>query len=267
MRRPIHDEVAETVDLLRAAEETGGIDPFGYRPDMIARVLPVVHALYRSYFRVRCEGIHNVPPGRVLLIANHSCQIPMDGAMIGAAMLLELRPPRLTRSMIERWVPTLPFVSTFFARCGQVVGTPENARRLLANEEALLVFPEGTHGISKSFAQRYQLQRFGTGFIRLALQTNTPIVPVAVVGAEEQLPSIGSFDSLARLLNMPAVPIIPTGPIPLPVRYHLYFGEPLSFHGDWDDEDRVIQAHVQRVKTRIDLMLKKGLAERTGIFR
>jgi 1-acyl-sn-glycerol-3-phosphate acyltransferase len=267
MTRHIHDEVAETIALLRHAEDTEGIDPFGYRPTTIGRALPLVHALYRSYFRVRCEGIHNVPEGRVLLIANHSGQIPLDGAMIGAAMLFELRPPRLTRTMIERWVPTLPFISTFFARCGQVVGTPENARRLLTNEEALLVFPEGSTGISKSFDKRYQLQRFGTGFVRLALQTGTPIVPVAVVGAEEQLPSIGSFDTLARALNMPAVPVIPTGPIPLPVRYYLYFGEPIVLTGDWDDEDRVIQTHVQRVKTRIDVMLKRGLAERPGIFR
>jgi 1-acyl-sn-glycerol-3-phosphate acyltransferase len=241
----LHPEVQETIDLLHQAEVRDGIDPFGYRPEMVGRVLPVTHLLYRYWFRTITTGIENVPAGRVLLIANHSGQIPLDGAMIGTSMLLEHRPPRLLRSMVERWVPTLPFVSTFFSRCGQVVGTPENARRLLELDEGLLVFPEGSAGISKPWRKRYQLQRFGTGFVRLALQTSTPIVPVAVIGAEEQLPSIGSFDALARLLKFPAVPIVPTGPVPLPVRYRLIYGEPIHLTGDWDDEDRIIAGHVR----------------------
>jgi 1-acyl-sn-glycerol-3-phosphate acyltransferase len=262
----LHPEVQETIDLLHQAEVRDGIDPFGYRPEMVGRVLPVTHLLYRYWFRTITTGIENVPAGRVLLIANHSGQIPLDGAMIGTSMLLEHRPPRLLRSMVERWVPTLPFVSTFFSRCGQVVGTPENARRLLELDEGLLVFPEGSAGISKPWRKRYQLQRFGTGFVRLALQTSTPIVPVAVIGAEEQLPSIGSFDALARLLKFPAVPIVPTGPVPLPVRYRLIYGEPIHLTGDWDDEDRIIAGHVERVRSTIATMLRQGLAERTSIF-
>jgi 1-acyl-sn-glycerol-3-phosphate acyltransferase len=165
----------------------------------------------------------------------------------------------------------LPFVSTFFARVGQVVGVPENARRLLELGEALLVFPEGARGISKSFSERYKLTDFGLGFMRLALETRTPIVPVAVIGAEEQYVSLGSLDRVARALRMPSFPILPQllvpgGQLPLPTRYRLYFGEPMHFEGDADDDDGVIEEKVLRVKTTIQSMLNRGLRERKSIF-
>ena len=145
----------------------------------------------RSTSASRCTGSSSVPAeGRVLLVSNHSGQLPFDGAMIEIAFLIDRDPPRAVRALMDTWVPTLPFVSTFMARCGQVVGTPENCRRLLAADEALLVFPEGTRGLNKLFRERYKLQRFGHGFMRLALESGAPVVPVAVVGAEEQAPGL-----------------------------------------------------------------------------
>src|SRR5579862_1884634 len=111
----------------------------------------------------------------MLIISNRSGQIPLDGMMIAASLMLDANPPRFPRSMVEKWTAELPFVSTIFPRCGQVVGAPANARRLLQQEEALIVFPEGAKGISKTFNRRYQLTEFGLGFMRLALETNTPI--------------------------------------------------------------------------------------------
>jgi 1-acyl-sn-glycerol-3-phosphate acyltransferase len=132
------------------------------------------------------------------------------------------------------------------------------------------VFPEGVRGISKPFDQRYQLTDFGLGFMRLALETKTPIVPVAVIGAEEQLPSIGNFGTLAKLFRMPSFPVIPQlflgMPFPLPVRYRLYFGEPLHFSGDPDDEDAVLEEKVWTVKTTIQGLIERGLRERKSIF-
>src|SRR5690606_5450894 len=111
----------------------------------------------------------------------------------------------------------------------------ENCRRLLAAEEAVLVFPEGARGISKPFSKRYQLADFGKGFMRLALETGAPIVPIAVIGAEEQAPAI-NMRPLAKLLGLPSLPLVPyppfVAPWPLPVKYRLYFGEPMRFTGD-----------------------------------
>lgn len=170
--------------------------------------------------------------------------------------------------MVEKWVPSLPYVSTFMARMGQIVGTPENCRRLLESDEAIMVFPEGIRGISKLWPQRYQLQEFGLGFMRLALETNTPIVPVAVVGAEEQAPALVNVKPLAKVLGMPAFPLTVTGvPLPLPTKYHLYFGEPLHFSGRADDEDSELDKKVHTVKSAIQTMIEQGLRDRPGVFR
>ena len=154
---------------------------------------------------------------------------------------------------------------------GQVVGVPENATRLLAQGEALLVFPEGARGISKTFDQRYKLTEFGLGFMRLAIETDTPIVPVAVVGGEEQYISVANIDGLAKLLARPAFPIIPQlflpgGQLPLPTKYRLWFGEPMRFAGDPDDDDAVIEEKVWLVKQTVQSMLNRGLKERKHIF-
>lgn len=248
-----------------------GVDPFGMDPEWTKYAMASVAFLHRHYFRTEVFGAENVPSSRVLLVANHSGQIPIDGAIIGTTLFMDVEPPRFMRAMVEKWTQTLPFVSLFFARVGQVVGVPENAKHLLLNEEALLVFPEGARGISKPFSSRYKLSDFGLGFMRLAIETKTPIVPVAVIGAEEQYVSLGNFESLARLLRMPNVPLLPQvllpfGALPLPTRYRIRFGEPMHFGGDADDDDAVIEEKVALVKATIQSMLNRGLKARKSIF-
>lgn len=251
-----------------------GVDPFGYDPDVLPYVAAPVAWLYRHYFRVEVTGLEHIPPtGPVLLVANHAGQLPFDGLMIGASLVLELDPPRMVRSMVERWIPRLPWLSTWFARSGQVVGTPDNCRRLLEHDQVVLTFPEGVRGIAKTFEHRYQLQRFGSGFMRLALETGSPVVPVGVVGAEEQAPALMNVRPLARLLGMPAFPVTPTFPVlgllgvlPLPTKYRIGFGPPLRFVGDGDEEEAVVETHIQTVRAAIEALLEKGLAARRGIF-
>lgn len=252
---------------LVAPQNEYGVDPFGLDLEFAKAAIAPALWLYKSWFRVETHGIGNLPPGRVLLICNHSGQLPLDGMMIGVSLLVEAEPPRIARAMVEKWAPTLPFVAPFFARVGQVVGTPENCRRLLAAGETIMVFPEGTRGLNKTFDKSYQLQEFGLGFMRLALETNTPIVPVAVVGAEEQAPAFWDFKAAAKLLGFPALPITPTLiPIPLPVKYHLHFGAPMRFTGSADDDDQELDKKVREVKAQIQAMLNKGIEERKGIF-
>jgi len=247
-----------------------GYDAFGFHRDWVKYAILVSRWLYRDYFRAEVRGIENVPAdGRVLLVSNHSGQLPFDGLAIATALFLEAQPPRVIRSMVERFVPTVPFASYLFSRWGQITGTPENCRRLLREGEAILVFPEGARGISKPFSQRYQLQDFGAGFMRLALETDTPIVPVAVVGAEEQAPAI-NLKPIARLLGTPAFPIVPYPPfvplVPLPVKYRIYFGPPMRFQGDADDDDEALDSHVRSVAHRIQTMIHVGLRERRRVF-
>lgn len=261
------EEVRDRLQRLVTNRNEFGVDPFGMDVDYALAAAGPLLWLYRHYFRVQTSGIEKVPTGRVLLVANHSGQIPLDGAMIAVAMLTEANPPRAIRSMVEKWVPTLPWVSTFMARCGQVVGTPQNCIRLLESDEAILVFPEGVRGLNKLYRQRYQLASFGQGFMRLALETNAPIVPVAVVGAEEQAPAIFDLKPLARLLKMPALPITPTVlPLPLPARYHIQFGDPMRFTGRPDDDDAELERKVGQVRAVIQSMLNEGVRARKGVY-
>jgi 1-acyl-sn-glycerol-3-phosphate acyltransferase len=256
------------IEKLTPPRNEYGVDPYGMDLEyVLAAVAPFVW-LYRRYFRVELHGLENVPAdGRVLLVANHSGQLPLDAAMLAVALLIEKDPPRLARALVEKWVATLPFVSAFYARLGQVVGTPENCRRLLAADEALLVFPEGVRGLNKPFSERYRLQPFGHGFMRLALEAGAPIVPVGVIGAEEQSPALFDVKWLARLLSMPSFPITATLlPLPLPTRYRIHFGEPMRFTGSPDDEDSELERKVAEVQAAVQGLLHKGLAERTGIF-
>jgi 1-acyl-sn-glycerol-3-phosphate acyltransferase len=250
-----------------------GYDRWGFNPEAARPAFVAAALLYRYWFRVETHGIERIPPGRVLLISNHAGQIALDAAMIGMATLLEAEPPRIIRGMGEYWLPTVPWVNIAMVRTGSVVGTRKNCVDLLEEEECVIAFPEGVRGMNKLIWERYQLQEFGQGFVRLALETRTPIVPIAVVGSEEQAPAIANVGALARLLRMPAFPITltwpwlgPLGLLPLPVKYRIYFGEPLWLDGSANDEDEVIGEKVEAVKERIASMLADGLAARRSIF-
>jgi 1-acyl-sn-glycerol-3-phosphate acyltransferase len=250
-----------------------GFDPWGLHPATVRESLLPALMLYKYYFRVETHDIERVPPGRALLIANHAGQLPFDAAMISVAMLLEAEPPRIVRGMAEYWVSELPWVSVMAARGGAASGTPDTCREMLEAGECVLVFPEGVRGMNKLYKDRYKLQRFGTGFMRLALEAQTPIVPVAVVGSEEQNPGLANFESLGRLLGMPAFPITgtfpwlgPLGMLPLPVKYNIYFGEPLHFQGSPTEEDAVLDEKVETVKAAIEALFERGLRERRGVF-
>lgn len=267
----VGDDIRDRSKALAVRTNEYGYDQFGFHRDYLKYPMLFARWLYRSYFRAEVHGIEHVPAdGRVLLIANHSGQLPFDGLIIATALFLDGRPPRMVRSMVEKFIPSMPFASYLFSRWGQIVGTPENCRRLLRDEQAILVFPEGARGISKPFSERYQLAEFGLGFMRLALETSTPIVPIAVVGAEEQAPAV-NLKRVAKLLGTPSFPVVPYPPfvpiLPLPVKYHVYFGEPMRFTGDGDDDDEVLREKVRAVRNRIQSMLHLGLRARDGVFR
>lgn len=243
-------------------------DPFAFCPETIKAIAPIAIWLYRHYFRVETFGAKNIPKGRVLIIANHSGQLPFDALMINTAFILEPKNPRLLRGMVERWSSELPFISMLFKNAGQVVGTPKTCQALLLRDEAVLVFPEGVSGITKLFSDRYKLCQFGNGFMRIALKAKAPILPVALIGAEEQAPSIANFETIAKSFGLPALPLIfpQILPIPLPVKYRIHIGEPLIFSGDGTEDDEEIIKMVEKVKTRLQTLIDHGLELRKNIF-
>ncbi len=255
------------------------VDPYGYRPAYPRKIEQFAMFLFESYWRVELQGIENVPDqGRALLVANHSGALPYDGAMIKVA--IERRHPgqRVLRFLVENFAFDLPFIGALLNRLGGVPATPENGRRLLEEDQLVMVFPEGLKGVGKLFSDRYQLKRFGRGgFIRLALRARSPIIPVAVVGAEEIHPVLAKIKWLAKPFGLPYLPITPTfpwlgplGAIPLPSKWIIRFGQPINFHLDPGIDPRNTLHIIQRaeqVRATIQRMLNELIELRPHPFR
>ncbi len=268
----IDPEVSRALERIPIEVNDLGYDPWGFHPEQARAYFTLAKQICR-YFRPEVHHIDRVPEGRCLIVPNHSGQFPFDGLVLAVSLLLQANPPRLVRAMAERWFPTIPFVNIAFSRCGVVVGDPINCRNLLEHNNAILAFPEGTRGSGKIFQKRYQLQSFGRGFMRLALQTNAPVVPVGIVGAEESIISIADLKPVAKMLGMPYLPVpalLPLlGPLaflPLPTKFHIYIGEPLVFEGPFDDEDEVIQEKVDVVQAAVAELIREGREARTSWF-
>ncbi|MGI9590167.1 MAG: lysophospholipid acyltransferase family protein [Myxococcota bacterium] len=268
------EEIDGRLERIPTRTNAYGFDPFGLEPSSLRSSMLTMSAFYRGYFRVETHGIEKVPEGSVLLIANHAGNtFAWDGAMLAAAMFFDAEPPRVVRGMAEFFLSTLPFFNVMMHRRGSVVGRPENCVRLLEQGEAIMVFPEGERGFVKTYDQAYELQRFGLGFMRLALETATPIVPIGIVGAEEQSPAVANLRPLGRLFGSPAFPITATFPwlgplgfVPLPVKFRLHFGEPLRFEGEPGEEDAAIEERVEVVKAEIRRGIEAGLKARSSWF-
>ncbi|MBC7191015.1 lysophospholipid acyltransferase family protein [Marinobacter sp.] len=241
-----------------------GYDPWGYNNETIKYGFTLARWMYEKYFRVQASGVEKVPDeGPVLIIGNHSGQVPMDGLLVGYAVANRPKKPRIPRAMIERFFPTVPWLGNLLNEMGAVLGDPVNCAKMLENNEAVIVFPEGVRGSGKLYRDRYKLQRFGNGFMHLAMKYNAPIVPVGIVGCEETMPAIANISPLAKALGVPYIPV--TLPVILPARVHLNFGDPMYFD-DREIPEEQITERVEQVKAQINLLIDKGLSERKKLF-
>lgn len=260
-------DFVQSFDEIRTAER---VDDFGRDPGLDALVAPVFSFLYRSYWRVDVDGIGNVPAsGPALLVANHAgAMFPWDALMLQAAMRLDHPARRDLRPLVGSVAWRFPFLGSLLARTGAARACVENAMTLLERGEIVAAFPEGAAGLGKPFSHRYRLQRFGrSGVVRAAAAAGVPIVPVAIVGAEEIHPMIGRWSLPARLLGLPYVPVTPTFPwlgtlglIPLPTRWTMRFGEPIPAPArPGDDVTDLLRARIQD-------MLDGQLRDRRSVF-
>jgi 1-acyl-sn-glycerol-3-phosphate acyltransferase len=258
------EEMEQYINLFPSNVSASGYDPWGFNLEGVRNTIGIAKFLYEKFFRVESFGLENIPKeGRCLVIANHSGQLPLDGLLIGYALLTNPHGPRAAKAMIERFLPTVPFVGNWLNSLGAVIGDPVNCERMLEMEEAIIVFPEGVRGSGKLFKDRYKLQRFGHGFMHLAMKHKTPIIPVGVVGCEESIISFADIKPLAKLLGIPYAPLVI--PVVLPTKVYLHFGEPMYFENDVHTEHQ-IQERVDMVKASIKELINKGLSKRQSIF-
>ncbi len=266
--RNLTPELRARLSYVVIADLGHGYDSFGLHLDWVRAAVGLFQPLYETWFRVRSVGVHHVPSeGGAVLAANHSGTIPIDAMMIWNDVLRRGERPRVVRVVMDHFVNLVPAVSILFGRAGAVGGSRGNFHELLERGELVGVFPEGLPAIGKPWSERYQLCEWRQGHAEMAIRHGVPIVPVAVIGSEEQLPTLMRLP--IRLFGLPYLPI-PATPIPLPVRYHLYYGEPIPVHRDYrrdqaDDAEAVHEAS-ERVKAAVAGLIARGLAERNGVF-
>tara|TARA_B100001989_G_scaffold243931_1_gene212132 strand:- start:10119 stop:10913 length:795 start_codon:yes stop_codon:yes gene_type:complete len=250
--------------------DTGhGYDVFGLKPQWVGHSVEVLRHVYEKWFRVTSHDAHHVPTeGAGILASNHSGTLPVDGVMIYLDVLKHTEPPRIARPIADHFVSMLPFIGTYYARVGVVGGSRGNFRQLLEQGELLMVFPEGVPGISKPFSERYKLRKWRVGHVELAIRYQVPVIPVAVIGAEEQMPQFARLP--IRMFGAPFLPLF-FPPIPLPVHYHIYYGEPIAFHERYApeqaDEPDILRLAADEVQAAVQALIERGLSEREGVFR
>ncbi|MEV4675342.1 acyltransferase family protein [Actinomadura geliboluensis] len=252
------------------------VDEFGFDPDFNSTVLlPFARALYEHWFRVELVGLDNVPDGGALLVANHSGTVPVDALMLSVA--LHDNVDRCVRLLGADLVYQIPVLGHLARKAGHTLACQADAARLLAKGELVGVFPEGFKGVGKPFSERYRLQRFGRGgFVGTALRAGVPIVPCAIVGAEETYPKIADLRPLARLLGLPYFPITPTFPllglgglVPLPSKWVIQFGPPMAldeYGPDAADDPMTVFEITDHVREKIQHMLYEALLHRGPAF-
>jgi len=270
--------VAELLAGLYFSWHSEEVDDFGYDQRFAETVMPLFEFLYTVWWRVEADGVEHLPAaGAGLIVANHSGVLPWDGAMINLAVRHQHPARRQCRMLVLDMFALLPFLAPLVAQTGGVRASQENGERLLRRGELVGVFPEGVKGVGKPFKRRYQLARFGRGgFVRLALRTGAPIIPCAVVGAEEIHPMLASANWIGRPVGLPYFPLTPTfpwlgplGAIPLPTKWSIDFGDPLPMaeHGPEAAEDPIVVNRLaEQVRATIQRMIDGRLARRRSIW-
>lgn len=276
----VEQRVAQGLAFLRR-RITGDydVDEFGFDPELQDKVLlEPFRALYEKWFRVETRGLENVPDtGGALIVANHSGTIALDAVMTQIALLDHHPARRHLRMLGADLVFKLPVVAEYARKGGSTLACAPDAQRLLDNGELVGVWPEGFKGVGKPFSERYKLQRFGRGgFVSAALRSKVPIIPAAIVGAEETYPMIGDARILARMFGLPYAPITPTFPwlgplglIPLPSKWIIKFGEPIytdEFDDGAADDPMLVFNLTDEVRETIQQQLYRLLVQRRSVF-
>ncbi len=262
---PSDESFEEIFEQLRLKYPEGE-DPWGLNLERARTTLQYIWPLYQNYFKVRVFGKENVQDEPYMVTSNHSGQIAIDGMLISTAFAVEIDPPRILRSMVERFFTALPWVGTIAAEGGAVLGDRQNCLNLLSRGQSVLVFPEGVRGVAKNTIDFYKLQRFTRGFFRMSLTTQTKVLPVAVIGAEEIFPWVYHPRKLAKVLGLPALPLSPLY-LPLPSPVDIIIGKPYSMP-DLSPEahDKEIDYHIDQIRNIIRNLTNEGLKNRRPFF-
>ena len=246
-------------------------DPWGMDYEFIEVVQPLLDFLQKRYFRLELTGLEHVPDAeRAILVANHSGQFPWDGLLLNTVIVNEHPSMRTVRVLFDPWFATIPFLGDGLVRFGHVVATEENGEKLLEQDELIAVFPEGNRAMGKTTRNQYKLTRFDPdAFIRMALKTGAPILPVSIVGSEETAPTLHRSRTLAALTGAPFFPLPLFGPLPLPAKWYVDIAPPIpteEYGPDRADDLSLISQLADLTRNHVRQMLTNRLTQRRSVF-
>src|SRR5436305_2702295 len=256
-------------------------DPLDERdPRFIRRTLPLYHELVRAYFRAEVRGLENVPPeGPVLLVGNHSGGFYIvDTFAFAYAFYSHFGPARAFHQLSHQVAFNFPALSTVLRKFGGIPASHETAARAFERDAAVLVYPGGEVESFRPTIRSSEVDLAGrTGFIRLALEHDVPIVPVVSIGGQEtalfvtrgrRLAKLLQLDRLARLKVLP----IQLGPpfgvtvldlpfrIPLPARVTIQVLPKIDLRkrfGERPDVEEVYEALTAEMQHTLDELAKE----------
>jgi 1-acyl-sn-glycerol-3-phosphate acyltransferase len=275
----LYESMRRRLSSVGMRDVSAEVDDFGMDTEAIASARAWLDLLYDRWWRVSVLGSALVPRGRAtLFVSNHSGLLPWDGLMIAAALERHQPAAPRVRFLVADWLATLPFAQPWITRLGGVRACRENAERLLRTGRSVVAFPEGARGAAKVFRQRYRVQRFGRGgVVRTALALGAPLVPVAVVGAEEAHPVLFKVETLARAVGLPFIPVTPTFPalgplgvVPLPSKWSIAFGAPIEtaeLGPDAASDEILVWRMTEELRAGVQSMLEAGVRERSSVWR
>lgn len=253
------------------------VDEFGFDLEAFASWIPLFRFCYEDYFKVELRGVENIPgEGRGILVGNHSGLLPLDAAMMTIGMFDFHHSPRRIRYLITDWFFHLPFFGEWMKKTGQVRGTLVNAEKLLSNEELIGIYPEGIRGVGKPFSDRYRLIDFHPGFVKLAIATQSPLIPVATIGGDEIFPNFSNVKAVSQFLKFPFFPLTPGFPwlpfplwiTPLPIRWLVNVHKPIDFGypAEKASDRKLVRRLAREVQYEIQRDLNKLFKERKTVF-
>lgn len=271
--------IGSAIRTVFKAMRNGGPNPDtmpdgGFDPGFMERAAPLLEFMWAKYFRVRLIGMENVPAdGPALVVANHSGGLPYDGAMLIYAFHREHPQHRPLRTLVANFAFHSSWMRPVVAGVGGVRASMHNALDLLARGNLVGVFPEGLRGVGKLYRERYHLAHFGRGgFVRLARTANVPIIPVAIVGAEEIHPVIGKLTRIAHPLGLPYIPITPTFPLlgplgllPVPTKWTIQIGAPISLPPAASGKEDTVE-FAETIRGQVDQMIADLLITRRSVI-
>lgn len=254
------------------------VDEHGFNLASYTGLERFVRFLYKKWFGVEIAGLNNIPAkGNAVLFGNHSGVLPIDGCLLYDGIINNHPDPRRVRFLVTKFLLDTPIVGKALRGFGAIPPEYETTTELLDKKELVFFYPEAEKGTGKLFKDRYKLVDFHSGFVRAAIETGSPLIPVVTIGGDEIYPLLGNIKPIAKLLKAPYFPMTPFFPwlpfplsaIPLPIKIMICIWRPfkLKYPPEAAENEDLVTEIVNDIQNDLQAKVNGLLKIRTSPFK